>query len=75
MPTRDFKSVVSILEKMLNWTLNAQMADINYNTFGPNVRLLFAPTQPVCQYWAMWTLAHFAKKDGKCINIKYHSPV
>ena len=51
------------------------MADINYNTFGPNVRLLFAPTQPVCQYWAMWTLAHFAKKDGKCINIKYHSPV
>ena len=63
-----------ILEKMLNWTLNAQMADINYNTFGPNVRLLFAPTQPVCQYWAMWTLAHFAKKEGKGINIKYHSP-
>lgn len=64
-----------VLEKMINWPLNAKLTDIIYNTFRPIVRLLFAPTQPVCQYWAMWTLAHFAKKDGKCINIKYHSPV
>ena len=59
-----------ILEQMLNWPLNAQMTDINYNTFGPIIRLLSAPTQPVCQYWAMWTLAHFSKKDGKYKNIR-----
>ena len=62
-----------ILEKMLNWPLNVQMTDIDYNTFGPIIRLLSTPTQPVCQYWAMWTLAHFSKKDCKCMNIKYHS--
>ena len=64
------KALEEILEKILNWPLNAQMNDINYNTFGPTIRLLSAPTQPVSQYWAMWTLAHFSKKDGNCLNIR-----
>ena len=53
-----------ILIKMYAWPLDTKLG-INYNSFEPILRLLKLGHEPYSQYWAMWTLAHFAKKDGK----------
>ena len=57
-----------ILIKMYTWSLESKLG-INYNSFEPILRLLKLSHEPYSQYWAMWTLAHFAKKDGKYNNM------
>ena len=53
-----------ILIKMYTWSLESKLG-IDYNSFEPILRLLKLSHEPYSQYWAMWTLAHFTKKDGK----------
>ena len=54
-----------ILIKMFAWPLDSKLG-INYNSFEPILRLLKLGHEPYSQYWAIWTLAHFAQKDVKC---------
>ena len=57
-----------ILVKMYTWSLESKLG-INCSSFESILRLLKLCHEPYSQYWAMWTLAYFAKKEGKYKNM------